>query len=550
MPRDAGGNYTLPAGNPVVAGTIIRPSWANPTMSDLGVEMTDSLSRSGKGGMLVPFENVDGAVNLPGITWVLEPSTGFFRDGGNDMRASVAGTVSTRWISGDLGFEIWNGTAFVKPLVDADPLIVTSLQVGAGTPSNVRTLNVISSAVAMAAFDTTADGATIDLNSTGQVVGGVGIRSQIAGTSKSFSGWREDLLAWVVSNNQTNVPWFTSNATETIFNSGGNEVGRFFATGLRMAIGMPYRGFDTATERFMMRFRTDEFTIGSAPNTARFDALTLEMNIGGANQLSFDAVGLNLGTDGRITGKKTGDIDTAMMFMQGDQIRIGGTGNPEVSIRAGTGGFFQIIVGTVETARWEGGAGAGLTMKNNIRLKGRNLADDASFDLIFTDTADRMIIGHDARLKGAIYHASDHRFLGAEGDVFHSTSRALGSLLCRDLNDVDKKMGYRNPDSVDIAGTSHTIVQGNEAQILRFTGNVVTVTVNTLNIDTIVRVVNVNGPSAVVLAKAALTTLSFLDGAPAVSVSSVSVSPGGSCEMRWVTTQLCEVTGLHITGNV
>ncbi|GAF72642.1 unnamed protein product, partial [marine sediment metagenome] len=58
MPRDGSGNYTLPSGNPVVSGTLITPSWANPTMSDLGNEMTDSLSRSGKGGMTVAFQNV------------------------------------------------------------------------------------------------------------------------------------------------------------------------------------------------------------------------------------------------------------------------------------------------------------------------------------------------------------------------------------------------------------------------------------------------------------------------------------------------------------
>lgn len=51
MSRDSNGNYNLPAGNPVIAGTVITTSWANPTMSDIGAALTDSLSRSGKGGM-------------------------------------------------------------------------------------------------------------------------------------------------------------------------------------------------------------------------------------------------------------------------------------------------------------------------------------------------------------------------------------------------------------------------------------------------------------------------------------------------------------------
>ncbi len=132
MPRDAGGNYTLAAGNPVVAGTIIRPSWANPTMDDLAIEMTDSLSRSGKGGMLVPFLNVDGAVNLPGIAFTNEPSLGLFREGNNEMRAGVAATDSTRWIAGDFGFEIWSGTAWVKPLINGAQTI-TGVQTFADT---------------------------------------------------------------------------------------------------------------------------------------------------------------------------------------------------------------------------------------------------------------------------------------------------------------------------------------------------------------------------------------------------------------------------------
>ena len=56
MPRDSAGNYTLPAGNPVLSSTIIDTSWANPTMEDLGDSLTNSLSRNGEGGMLVPFK--------------------------------------------------------------------------------------------------------------------------------------------------------------------------------------------------------------------------------------------------------------------------------------------------------------------------------------------------------------------------------------------------------------------------------------------------------------------------------------------------------------
>ena len=47
MPRDIAGNYTLPAGNPVVPNTIIASNWANITMQDIATALTNSLSIDG-----------------------------------------------------------------------------------------------------------------------------------------------------------------------------------------------------------------------------------------------------------------------------------------------------------------------------------------------------------------------------------------------------------------------------------------------------------------------------------------------------------------------
>ncbi|GAG05808.1 unnamed protein product, partial [marine sediment metagenome] len=89
MPRDSNGNYSLPPGNPVIPETIIETDWANPTMNDLGVALTDSLSRTGLGGMLVPFQNVDGTVVNPGITWTNQINMGIYRKAENQMGVSV-----------------------------------------------------------------------------------------------------------------------------------------------------------------------------------------------------------------------------------------------------------------------------------------------------------------------------------------------------------------------------------------------------------------------------------------------------------------------------
>jgi hypothetical protein len=79
MPRDASGNMTLPAGNPVVTHTTASSSVMNATLTDIASEMTDSLSRSGKGAMLVPLPFADGTEAAPGITFDSELTSGLYR---------------------------------------------------------------------------------------------------------------------------------------------------------------------------------------------------------------------------------------------------------------------------------------------------------------------------------------------------------------------------------------------------------------------------------------------------------------------------------------
>ena len=80
MPRDGAGLYTLPAGNPVVTLTPIATAWANGTFNDVASALTDSLSRSGLGGMTSAFKVVDGTIGAPGFGYINEPGNGFWRD--------------------------------------------------------------------------------------------------------------------------------------------------------------------------------------------------------------------------------------------------------------------------------------------------------------------------------------------------------------------------------------------------------------------------------------------------------------------------------------
>lgn len=89
MPRDANGTYTLPPGNPVVPGTVIASDWANDTMPDVGTEMSDSLSRLGKGGMQAPLKLINGAVDAPAQTFNQDLLAGRYLFSVGDMRDTL-----------------------------------------------------------------------------------------------------------------------------------------------------------------------------------------------------------------------------------------------------------------------------------------------------------------------------------------------------------------------------------------------------------------------------------------------------------------------------
>jgi hypothetical protein len=126
MPRNSSGNYTLPAGNPVVAGTIIDVDWANPTMQDIAVQLNNVLTRDGLLGPISPLLAVDGTVGLPGLSFAANPTTGLYNS------ATGAGFAY-------LGVLFWfanaSGVRIAKPLILGNPT-------APGTPLADGDLNV------------------------------------------------------------------------------------------------------------------------------------------------------------------------------------------------------------------------------------------------------------------------------------------------------------------------------------------------------------------------------------------------------------------------
>ena len=91
MPRGGGGTYALAAGNPVVVGTNITTTWANPTLEDIRDALTDSLSRSGLGGMTAALRGTDGTAAAPAYSFTSELDTGMYLVGSNSIGFSTAG---------------------------------------------------------------------------------------------------------------------------------------------------------------------------------------------------------------------------------------------------------------------------------------------------------------------------------------------------------------------------------------------------------------------------------------------------------------------------
>jgi len=96
--RNAAGTFSLfTPGNPVVTATTISSAWANNTLNDLATEMTDSLSRSGKGAMLASLQLFDGTVTSPGLNFGSAAGSGLYKIGTNDFGFSVNQVKSTEW---------------------------------------------------------------------------------------------------------------------------------------------------------------------------------------------------------------------------------------------------------------------------------------------------------------------------------------------------------------------------------------------------------------------------------------------------------------------
>jgi hypothetical protein len=103
-------------------------------MNDIASEITDSLSRSGKGGMSGALELDDGTESLPGLSFVSDTDSGFYRAGSNDVRGVVAGADRFRIYASVKPLQVkYNGDVFM----DIMPPIMEINDLDLGTNTNV-----------------------------------------------------------------------------------------------------------------------------------------------------------------------------------------------------------------------------------------------------------------------------------------------------------------------------------------------------------------------------------------------------------------------------
>lgn len=147
MSRNGSGTYVLPAGNPVVTGTIITSTWANTTMSDVATALTGSVASDGQtvmtGNLQMGSNRITGLAdgiapsdastvgqttnanitsgNINGaVIGNLDPKNGTF----TNLVATLSATVPTMATSDDSTKAA--STAYVKALIAGGENVVNS----------------------------------------------------------------------------------------------------------------------------------------------------------------------------------------------------------------------------------------------------------------------------------------------------------------------------------------------------------------------------------------------------------------------------------------
>lgn len=121
MARDANGNWSNP--DTQTAGTPARASAVNALINDLGAEITDSLSRTGKGAMSTQLRMAAGSAATPGIAPSGDTNTGMYGKSADKLGFSCGGVEAVEMSTSGVALKV-GGTTMVE--VSSSGLIVNA----------------------------------------------------------------------------------------------------------------------------------------------------------------------------------------------------------------------------------------------------------------------------------------------------------------------------------------------------------------------------------------------------------------------------------------
>lgn len=105
--RNSSGTMSLTSvagGYPYVSGQTISSSGVNSNLAEVVTELSDSLSRSGKGGMTAALRGTDGTAALPAYSFTSDTNTGIYRIGTDNIGIALGGTKKVDLSAGAAAF--------------------------------------------------------------------------------------------------------------------------------------------------------------------------------------------------------------------------------------------------------------------------------------------------------------------------------------------------------------------------------------------------------------------------------------------------------------
>jgi hypothetical protein len=98
MARNSSGTMSAPGTYPPIADAIISLDDYKALIQDILNELTDSLSRSGKGGMIEALKLADGTQALPGLSFNGDATSGLYRSG-EEIRLAILGALRAKFLA-------------------------------------------------------------------------------------------------------------------------------------------------------------------------------------------------------------------------------------------------------------------------------------------------------------------------------------------------------------------------------------------------------------------------------------------------------------------